>query len=154
MKKGIFCHNKSITMTPKLCAHMCTTSLWGVTAKWPTQAPKIKLILGLRDPQGYSCISLSLSCRILKEYQNIVSEAELPELANGLVSKPFSSPQMIVYQSAFCIAMSWLKCLVWSMLFLFLFLSATWSNITDPWQNFSEAEFHIFLCTTIEIIVI
>ena len=24
----------------------------------------------------------------------------------------------------------------------------------DTWQNFSEAEFHIFLCTMIEIIII
>ena len=41
----------------------------------------MKLILGPRDPQGYSGIGLSLSGRILKEYQNIVSAAELPELA-------------------------------------------------------------------------
>ena len=26
--------------------------------------------------------------------------------------------------------------------------------MTDPWQNFSDAEFHIFPCTTIEIIII
>ena len=74
----------------------------------------------------------------------------------GLVIKPFSSPQMIMYWSVFCIAMNGLKCLVWSM-FLFSFFpffqSASWSNMTDPWQNFSEAEFHIFLCTTIEIII-
>ena len=48
----------------------------------------------------------------------------------GLVSKPFSSPQMIIYQSAFCIAMSQLKCLVWSMFLLLLFftlpLDQTW----------------------------
>ena len=60
-------------MTPKSRDHMPTTSLWGVSAKWPTRAPKTKLILCPRDPQGYSCISLSLSGRILKEYRNIVS---------------------------------------------------------------------------------
>ena len=62
-------------MMPKSRDHMPTTSLWGLTAKWPTLAPKMKLILGPRDPQGYSHISLSLSVsgRILKEYQNIVS---------------------------------------------------------------------------------
>ena len=49
---------------------MPTTSLWGVAAKWPTQAPKKKLILCPRDPQGYSHISLSLSGRILKEYRS------------------------------------------------------------------------------------
>ena len=65
-------------MTPKSCAHMRTMSPWGVAAKWPAQALKMKLIPGLRDPQGYSRISLSLSGRILKEYQNIVSAAELP----------------------------------------------------------------------------
>ena len=67
-KKGIFCHTENVAMTPKSLDHMPTTSLWGVAAKWPTQAPKTKLILCLRDPQGYSRISLSLSGRILKEY--------------------------------------------------------------------------------------
>ena len=36
-------------MTPKSCDHTPTTSLWGVTAKWPTRAPKMKLILCQRD---------------------------------------------------------------------------------------------------------
>ena len=72
-KKGIFCHTESVAMTPKSRDHMPATSLWGVTAKWPTRAPKTKLIYCPRDPQGYSRISLSLSGRILKEYQNIVS---------------------------------------------------------------------------------
>ncbi len=40
-------------MTPKSRDHMPTTSLWGVAAKWPTRAPKMKLILCPRDPQGY-----------------------------------------------------------------------------------------------------
>ena len=71
-KKGIFCHTESVAMTPKSCDHMPTTSLWGVTAKWPTRAPKTILILCPRDPQGYSRISLSLSGRILKEHRNIV----------------------------------------------------------------------------------
>ena len=60
-------------MTPKSRDHMPTTSLWGVAVKWPTRAPKTKLILCLRDPHGNSRISLSLSGRILKEYRNIVS---------------------------------------------------------------------------------
>ena len=60
-------------MTPKSRDRMPTTSLWGVAAKWPTRAPKTKLILCPRDPQEYSRISLSLSGRILKEYRNIVS---------------------------------------------------------------------------------
>ena len=72
-EKGDFCRTESITMTPKSCDHMPTTSLWGFAAKWPTRAPKTKLILCPRDPQGYSHISLSLSGRIFKEYQNIVS---------------------------------------------------------------------------------
>jgi len=75
-KKDIFCHTESIAMTPKSRDHMPTMSLWGVAAKWPTQALKMKLILCLRDPQGYSCISLSLSGRILKEYRNIVSASK------------------------------------------------------------------------------
>ena len=76
MKKGIFCCTESVTMTPKSRDHMPTMSLWGVTAKWPTRAPKTKLILCLRDPQGYSHISSSLSGRILKEYRNIVSASK------------------------------------------------------------------------------
>ena len=58
-KNNIFCRTESVAMTPKSCNHMPTTSLWGVTAKWPTQAPKTKLILCPRDPQGYSRISLT-----------------------------------------------------------------------------------------------
>ena len=75
-KKGIFCHTKSVAMTPKSHDYMPSTSLWGVTAKWPTWAPKMKLTLCPRDPQGYSRISLSLSGRILKEYWNIVSASK------------------------------------------------------------------------------
>ena len=66
-KKGIFCRTKSVATTPKSRDHMPTMSLWGVAAKWPTWAPKTKLILCPRDPQGYSHISLSLPGRILKE---------------------------------------------------------------------------------------
>ena len=55
-------------MTPKSRDHMPATSHWGVAAKWPDRAPKMKLILCPRDPQRYSRISLSLSGRILKEY--------------------------------------------------------------------------------------
>ena len=69
-KKGIFCRTESVAMTPKSRDHMPTTSLWGVAA---TRAPKTKLTLCPRDPQGYSRISLRLSGRILKEYRNIVS---------------------------------------------------------------------------------
>jgi len=58
-------------MTPKSHDHMPTTSLWGVAAKWLTRAPKTKLILCPRDPQGYSRISLSQSGRILKEYRQL-----------------------------------------------------------------------------------
>ena len=67
---------------------MRTTSLWGVAAKSPAPAPKMRLIPGPRVPQGYSRISLSMPGRILKEYQNIVSAAELPELAIR-AGKPF-----------------------------------------------------------------
>ena len=53
-KKSIFCRTERVAMTPKSRDHMPTTSLWGVAAKWPTRAPKTKLILFPRDPQGYS----------------------------------------------------------------------------------------------------
>ena len=49
-KKGIFCRTESVAMTPKSGDHMPTTSLWGVAAKWPTRAPKTKLILCQKDP--------------------------------------------------------------------------------------------------------
>ena len=75
-KKCIFCRTESVAMMPKSHDHMPTTSLWGVAAKWPTRAPKTKLILCPRDPQGYSRISLSLSGRILKEYRDIVSASK------------------------------------------------------------------------------
>ena len=65
-KKGIFCHTESVAMTPKSHDHMPTTSLWGVAAKWPTRAPKTKLILCPRDPQGYSRISLICQARFWK----------------------------------------------------------------------------------------
>ena len=55
-KKGIFCRTETVAMTPKSRDHMPTTSLWGVAAKWLTPAPKTKLILCPRDPQGYSRI--------------------------------------------------------------------------------------------------
>ena len=43
--KGIFSRTESVAMTPKSRDHMPTTSLWGVATKWPTRAPKMKLIL-------------------------------------------------------------------------------------------------------------
>ena len=75
-KRGIFCRTKGVAMTPKSRDRIPTTSLWGVAAKWPTRAPKMKLTLCPRDPQGYSRISLSLLGRILKEYQNIMSASK------------------------------------------------------------------------------
>ena len=56
-------------MTPKSRDHMPTTSLWGVAAKWPTRAPKMKLTLCPRDPQGYSRISLSLTFERVPEHR-------------------------------------------------------------------------------------
>ena len=72
-------------MTPKSRDHMPTTSLWGVAAKWATRAPKTKLILCSRDPQGYSRISLSLSGRILRIPEHRVSfEAKPHEVFHGV----------------------------------------------------------------------
>ena len=60
----------------------------------------------------------------------------------GLASKPFSSPQIITYRSAFCIAMSRLKCLVWSI-FLFCFslcrlIKRDWSMTELLWSWISH----------------
>ena len=94
-KKYIFCRTKSVAMTPKSCDCMPTTSLWGVAVKWPTRAPKTKLILCPRDPQGYSHISLSLSGRILKEYWNIVSASK---------QTPSHSLKCSLHKWAWCVA--------------------------------------------------
>ena len=71
---------KAFSVVPKASPsrpnHVTISSLWGVAAKRPTPAPKTKLLLCPRDPQGYSRISLSLSGRILKEYRNIVSASK------------------------------------------------------------------------------
>ena len=75
-EKRHFLSYRKRAMTPKSRDHMPTTSLWGVAAKWPTRAPKTKLILCPRDPQGYSRINLSPSGRILKEYRNIVTASK------------------------------------------------------------------------------
>ena len=56
-KNGMFCRTESVAMTPNSRDHMPAMSLWGVAAKWPTRAPKTKLILCPRGPQGYSRIS-------------------------------------------------------------------------------------------------
>ena len=74
-------------MTPKSGDHMPTVSLWGVAAKWPTRAPKTKLILCLRDPQGYSRISLSLPGRILKEYRYSMGFAKSHSLTEVLATQ-------------------------------------------------------------------
>ena len=74
-------------MTPKSRDHMPTTSLWGVAAKWPTRAPKTKLMLCPRDPQGYSRISLSLSGRISKEYRDIMSASKQTPLTEVLATQ-------------------------------------------------------------------
>ena len=60
-KKAFSVVLKALQWRPNHMTILPTTSLWGVAAKWPTRAPKTKLILCLRDPQGYSRISLSLS---------------------------------------------------------------------------------------------
>ena len=46
-----------------------------------------KPILCPRDPQGYSCISLSLPGRILKEYRNIVSASSEIALTEVLATQ-------------------------------------------------------------------
>ena len=61
----------------------------------------------------------------------------------GLVIKPFSSPQMIMYWLAFCIVMSRLKCLVWSMFFvvafsLCRFIKYDWSMTELQWSWISH----------------
>ena len=152
MKKRIFCCTESVSMTPKSCAHMRTTSLWEVAVKWPARAPKMKLILGLSDPQRYSRISLSLSGRILKEYQNTVSAAELPELAirTGKWTIFLTTYDHVLVNLLYCDESTEVSRLIDLKKKNH---SATWSNIADPWQNFNEAEFHIFLCTAIEIII-
>ena len=148
-KKGIFCRTESVAMTPKSCAHMRTTSLWGVELRsWSWYLA--------RETHKDTAVSVwACQAGFWKSTRTSCQQHICQNWQYGLVSKPFSSPQMIMYRSAFCIGTSQLKCLVWSKCFVcFYFHSAAWSNMTDPWQKFSEAEFQIFLCTTIEIIII
>ena len=122
---------------PKSCAHMHTTSLqngqlklwrWSRYLAWETHKDTAISV--------WACqVGFWKSTRTSCQQQNY------QDWQYGLVSMPFSSPLRIMYRSAFCIAMSRLKCLVWS---IFVFHLAAWSNLTDPWQNFSDAEFHIF----------
>ena len=133
MKKGIFCRTKSVTMTPKSCARVRTTSLWEVTVKWPARAPKMKLILGLSNPQRYSCIGLNLSVsgRILKEYQNTVSAAELPELAirTGKWAIFLTTDDHVPVSFLYCDESTEVSCLINVFFFVFFFtlpLDQTW----------------------------
>ena len=91
-------------MTPKSRDHMPITSLWGVAAKWPTRALKTKLTLCPRDLQGYSRISLSLSGRILKEYQNIVSASEQNSMQNSMGFAKSHSLKCSLHKWAWCSA--------------------------------------------------
>ena len=84
-KKAFSVVPKGVATTPKSRDHMPTTSLWGVAEKWPTRAPKTKLILCPRDPQGYSYISLSLSGRVLKEYRYSMGFAKSHSLKCSLL---------------------------------------------------------------------
>ena len=65
-------HDAQITLTICLLRHSGESLQNGQLSR----APKTKLILCPRDPQGYSHISLSLSGRISKEYRNIVSASK------------------------------------------------------------------------------
>ena len=65
--------------------------LWGVAAKWPTRAPKTKLILCPRDTQGYSLSGLSLSGRILKECEIALTEVLATQMGVMRRNKKVSS---------------------------------------------------------------
>ena len=101
-KKGIFCRTEGVAMKPKSRDHMPTTSCWGVAAKWPARALKTKLILCPRNPQGYSCISLSLSCRILKECRNIVSASKQTPLQYSMGFVKSHSLKCSLHKWAWC----------------------------------------------------
>ena len=101
-KKGIFCHTKSVAMTPKSRNHMPIMSLWGVAAKWPARAPKTKLTLCLRDLQRYGRISLSLSGRILKEYRNIVSASKQNPMRYSMGFAKSHSLKCLLHKRAWC----------------------------------------------------
>ena len=108
------CHDAKIMC---IYHYMHTTSLWGVAAKWPARAPKMSWYLA---ESVWACqAGFWKSTRTSCQQQN---------WKYGLVSRPFSSPQVIMYWSAFCIVMGWLKCLVWLMFccFFTLPLDQTW----------------------------
>ena len=128
--RSIFCHTKSVAMMPKSCAHMRTMSLLGVAAKWPARSLKMKLIVCLA-PETYKDTAISVwayQAGFWKSTRTLYPQQNCENWQYRLVSKPFSSPQMIMYWSAFCIAMGWLKCLVWSIFVLFFTLL-----LDQPW---------------------
>jgi len=96
---------------------MPTASLWGIAAKWPTRAPKTKLILCPRDQQGYSRISLSLPAvfflqgkwgKKLLSYPATVSNwAKFAvQISKGWSSDAFANSRAFVYLHAFFVCPS------------------------------------------------
>ena len=67
-----------------------------------SRAPKTKLILCPRDPQGDSRISLSLSGRILKEYRNIVSASKQTPLRYSMGFAKSHSLKCSLHKWAWC----------------------------------------------------
>ena len=78
-KKGIFYRTESVAMMPKSHDHIAYYVTLGSRCKMANSSSKNEtdtLPETVRDPQGYSRISLSLSGRILKEYRNIMSASK------------------------------------------------------------------------------
>ena len=94
-----------------------------------------------RETHKDTAISVS-ACQVgfWKSTRTLCLQQNCQNWQYGLVSKPFSSLQMIMYGSAFCIAMSRLKCLVWSMFFVFSFCCLIKHDRTSVKLNFK------FLC--------
>ena len=122
-KKCIFYRTESVAMTPKSCAHMRTTSLWESLQNGQLELRRWSWYLARITNKDTAVSVWACQAGFWKNIRTSCQQQNCQNWQYGLVSKPFSSPHMIMCQSAFCIAMSRLKCLVWSVFFCFSFFS-------------------------------
>ena len=128
-------------MMPKSCARMRTMSLWGVTAKWPAWSLKMKLIVCLA-PETYKDTAISVwACQagFWKSTRTLCPQHNCENWQYRLVSKPFSSPQMIMYCLLYCNELTEVSCLINVFCFsLCRLIEHDWSMTELQWSWISH----------------
>ena len=152
---AIFCRSESVTMTPKSCAH--------IYAHYVTMGSRCKMARSSSEDEGDTWPERPTR---IQPYQSEPVKQDSERVPEHRVSSRIARIGNTDWQVSHFPHHRWsctgrpfvLRWVDWSVsfdrCFCFVFHSAVWSNVTDPWQNFCEAEFHIFLCTTIKIIII